>query len=519
MKHIARSTLIIAVFFGLEKILGFFRQVMVARTFGRSAELDAFNAANNIPDLLFVLISGGALAMAFIPVLSEYLEEKGQTASWDLFSSIANLVFLVTAGFSILVAIFAEPLVTWRIGIAPGFGPEQQILVADLMRLNLLATLLLSISGLFIAGLQANQHFLLPAMANAMYDIGTLIGIFILVPETGFQVGPITLPAFGLGIHGLVYGTILGSFLFMAIQVPGLIRYGFRWKPILKLRSSGVHKVLILLGPRVLTVGFIQVIFLAQDNLASRLVEGSVTALVYGWLFMQVPETLMGTALATALLPTLSEHIAREDFIRFKTTLNQSIRAILAITIPTALFLSLGLEPIIAILGFDELGTQLVLWTARAFMLGLMGHSLIEVGARAFYAQQDARTPMLVAGLTAVSFLVFGVLLYRGLGAPGIALANTIAFSLEALILLYLLHRSQKMTLMLGKAIWRIPLGTLIGGVLVYFGMQIMTQQVSSALWQGVFAAAIMGIGLLAALPLLWPEIRLIFQIESRVDD
>ncbi len=235
---------------------------------------------------------------------------------------------------------------------------------------------------------------------------------------------------------------------------------------------------------------------------------------------MQVPETLMGTALATALLPTLAEHIAREDFARFKNTLNQSIRAILAITIPTALFLSLGLEPIIAILGFDELGTQLVLWTARAFMLGLMGHSLIEVGARAFYdAQQDARTPMLVAGLTAVSFLVFGVLLYRGLGAPGIALANTIAFSLEALILLYLLHRSQKMALKLGKAIWRVPLGTLIGGVLVYFGMQIMSQQVSSALWQGLFAAAIMGIGLLAALPLLWPEIRLIFQIESRVDD
>ena len=204
LTHIARSALIIAVFLGLEKLLGFVRQLLIARQFGLSASLDVFNAANNLPDLIFGLISGGALAIAFIPVLSEYLEERGRPQMWDLFSRVANLVFLATAGVSVLVAIYARQLVGSNLGIAPGFSLDQQALVVDLMRLNLVATLLFSLSGLVIAGLQANQHFLLPALAKSMYDIGTLIGVIILAPETGYQIGPITLPALGLGVYGLL---------------------------------------------------------------------------------------------------------------------------------------------------------------------------------------------------------------------------------------------------------------------------------------------------------------------------
>jgi len=123
LTHIARSALIIAVFFGLEKLLGFVRQLLIARQFGLSASLDVFNAANNLPDLIFGLISGGALAIAFIPVLSEYLEEQGRPQMWDLFSRVANLVFLVTAGVSVLVAIYARQLVGSNLGIAPGLHP------------------------------------------------------------------------------------------------------------------------------------------------------------------------------------------------------------------------------------------------------------------------------------------------------------------------------------------------------------------------------------------------------------
>jgi len=142
MSHIARSALIIAIFIGLEKVLGFVRQVIIARQFGLTAELDAFNAANNLPDAIFGLISGGALAIAFIPVLTEYLEQKGAQPMWEMFSLMTNLLFIVTAAAAVITALFAPLLVSARIGIAPGFGPEQQRLVVDLMRLNLLATLL-----------------------------------------------------------------------------------------------------------------------------------------------------------------------------------------------------------------------------------------------------------------------------------------------------------------------------------------------------------------------------------------
>lgn len=275
MKHIARSSLIISVFAVSEKLLGALRHIIVGRVFGLSSELDVFNAANNIPDLIFALISGGALALAFIPVLSEYLEEKGHTATWELFSQVTNLVFLVSAALSILVALLAKQLVAWEVGIAPGFDAAEQALVANLMRLNLIATLLFSLAGLAIAGLQANQHFLWPAVAPTMYDIGALVGVLILSPETGFQIGPITLPTLQLGIHGLVYGTILGAALFLGVQIPALIHYKFKWTPTLSLKDPGVEKVLRLMGPRVLTFFSIQLIFIMQDNLASRLPVGA----------------------------------------------------------------------------------------------------------------------------------------------------------------------------------------------------------------------------------------------------
>jgi putative peptidoglycan lipid II flippase len=441
MKHLARSTLIIAVFFGLEKILGFGRNLLIARVFGLSQELDAFNAANNIPDLVFALISGGALAMAFIPVLSEYRETKPKTEMWGLFSQVANAVFLVTAAVSILVALFSNQLVSWEIGIAPGFGAEQKTLVADLMRLNLIATLLFSLGGLAIAGLQAQQHFLVPALAPSMYDIGSLIGILILAPEKGFQIGPITLPAFGLGVYGLVYGVVLGAALFLLIQIPALFKFGFRWQAKLKIKDPGFLQVVRLMAPRVLTVFFIQLVFIMQDNLASRLPTGAVTALVYGWLFMQLPESLIGTALGTALLPTLSEQIANREVDGYRKSIETVIRVITGLMIPIAVILALNLEPVIALLGFDAAGTKLVLWTVRAYLVGLLGHSLLEVSARSFYARQNAKTPLLASGGASLLFLVLAIPLANMIGAPGIGLANSVAYTAEAILLFVLLHR------------------------------------------------------------------------------
>ncbi len=510
MKHIARSTLIIAIFFGLEKILGFVRQIIISRTFGRSMELDAFNAANNIPDMLFALISGGALAMALIPVLSEYLETKGRPQAWDVFARIANLVFLVTAGFSILIAIFADQLVQWNIGIAPGFGPEQQALVADLMRINLVATLLFSMAGLVIAGLQANQHFLLPALAPSLYDIGALIGILILVPTESLAFGPITLPAFGLGIRGLVYGTVLGAALFLGIQIPGLWRYQFKWTPKVDVKHPGIQKVLIVLGPRVLTMFFIQAVFIAQDNIASRLIAGSVTALVYGWLFMQVPESLIGTAIGTALLPTLSEHAARQDIARLKSTLNTAVRVILALAIPATLLMIVGVPHLVGILGFDEIGTQLVIASSQAYMLGLIAFALTEVTARTFYAQQNARTPLLTIILTATVFILLAIPLANWIGAPGIALANSTAFTIQLGLMVYLLKREFPGFANARSTLTRVIPASIGSTLLVLLALRLIPLASLGFLMQTVVTSALLGIGGIIILPFIWPEIKLI---------
>jgi len=507
MKHIARSTLIIAVFFGLEKVLGFVRNVLIARTFQLSPELDAFNAANNIPDLVFALISGGALAMAFIPILSDYRKSKPKKEMWGLFSQVANGVFLVTALISIIVAIYARQLVSWDIGIAPGFSIDQKNLVAELMRLNLFATILFSLGGLAIAGLQAQQHFLVPALAPSMYDIGSLFGILILAPEKGFQLGPITLPAYNMGIYGLVYGVIIGAGLFLLIQIPTLFKFGFRWKPRLNLKDPGVISVVRLMGPRMLTVFFIQLVFIFQDNLASRLPTGAVTALVYGWLFMQLPESLIGTALGTALLPTLSEQVTHQDTGAFTSTLEKTIRVITGLTIPIAVILAVNIEPFISILGFDESGTVLVLWTVRAYMAGLLGHSLLEIAARSFYAQKNAKIPLAASGFTMVGFLILAIPLSKALGAPGIGLANSLAFTGEAIILFIVLFKTIPFFPRIKGTLLRA-----IGASITGAGLSLLLQSIpvsnGSVLLNLIISSSILLLAVFIVIPWLIPEIK-----------
>ena len=507
MKHIARSALIIAVFFGLEKMLGFVRNVLIARAFNLSTELDAFNAANNIPDLIFALISGGALAMAFIPVLSEYRKTKSKTEMWGLFSQVTNGVFLVTILISLFVGLNAAQLVSWEIGIAPGFTSSQQNLVTELMRLNLIATILFSLGGLAIAGLQSQQHFLIPALAPAMYDIGSLFGILSLAPEQGYQLGPITLPAYNMGVYGLVYGVIIGAALFLLIQVLALIKFGFRWSPKLNLKDPGVLKVLRLMGPRVLTVFFIQFVFLIQDNLASRLPTGSVTALVYGWLFMQLPESLIGTALGTALLPTLSEQIINDETNKFRTTLEKTIRVIIGLTLPIAVILAINIGPLIQVLGFDSAGTNLVIWTVRAYLAGLVGHSLLEVAARSFYAQHNAKTPLLASGLTMAAFALLAIPLSRRLGAPGIGLANSLAFSAEALLLFILLYRTMPFFPRLKGTLFRALAACISGAGLSLLLQNLVGTQTSTLVNLGVTSGILLLSGVIV-LPWVLPEIK-----------
>jgi putative peptidoglycan lipid II flippase len=498
LSFLARTSLIIAFFFFIDKVLAFVRVGIISRQFAHSVELlDTFNAANNLPDVLFALISGGALAMAFIPLMSEYLTTKGRAAAWELFSRVANLAFVVTGSLAIIIAIFAEPIVNARLGIAPGFSPEQRHLLAELMRLNLVGTIIFSISGLVMAGLQTNQQFILPALAPIMYNVGQIIGAILLVPI--------------FGIYGLVYGVILGAAMHLLIQVPGLFIYKFRWTPTLDLHNTGLIEALKLLGPRLLTMFGIQLIVIARDNLASRLYQtGSVTSLTYGWMIMQVPETLLGTAIATAMLPTLAEFAARQEWSSFRETVERALRVLIALTIPVAAVLAAGINPLVrALFGFDSTTTTLITWTTRAYLLTLTGYTIQEIAARAFYARKEPLYPLYAVLIRIGVFLLIGIAgltFLRGIGAPIIAFAE-IALLVEAIVMFGWLSRKMNEPLRVWSAVVKGILAAVVGGLTAY---ALAVYLPGSAILTALIG---MVIGGLVTLPIIWSEVKLLFQL------
>ncbi len=511
LSFLGRTSLLVGFFFGLDKALAFLRSILIARQFRLSMELDAFNVANNLPDLLFALISGGALAMAFIPILTETLTLHGRAAAWNLFSRLANVGFLATASAALLVALFAEDIVRSQVGIAPGFGSGQQALIAELMRLNLIATLIFSLSGLVMAGLQSNQHFLLPALAPALYNIGQIIGALVFSPTEPYVLGPFTLPALGLGVHGLVYGVILGACLHLLIQAPALIKYQFRWTPSLDIRDPAMLGVLRMVAPRLLTMFGIQLMFIARDNFASRLDQvGAVSALTYGWMIMQVPETLIGTAIAVSLLPTLSELAAKGDWETFRAVIERALRVLIALTLPVAVVLAAGLQPLVrAAFGFDPAGTALLTWTTRAFLLTLTGYTIQELMARAFYACKQPWFPFFGVLARMALYLAVGVLAVtclREAGAPVIAAAE-LSLTVEALLMLFWLGKRLPARLSLWPAVWKGLLAALLGGSLAY--------ALALYLPGGAVVTALLGmlLGGLLALALIWKEARLLLRL------
>ena len=510
LSFLTRTSFLIAAFFGVDKVLAFLRSVIIARQFDLSFELDAFNVANNLPDMLFALISGGAMAVALIPVLSEYLTTRGRPEAWKLFSRITNLAFMVTASAGIIIAIFAEQIVRAEIGIAPGFGPEQQDIIIKLMRLNLIATTIFSVSGLVMGGLQANQHFLLPAMAPALYNIGQIFGALVFSPTEPYNIAGIQLPALGLGVEGLVYGVILGAALHLGIQIPGLFKYQFRWSPSINLKDEGVRSVLKIIGPRVVTMIGIQLVFIARDNFASRFEIGAVTALTYGWMIMQVPATLLGTALATAILPTISEYAAEGNWTKFRETVERAIQVLIALTLPAAAVLGAGLLPLVrAVFGFDVDGTALLTWTTRAYLLTMAGYAIQEVLSRAFYARQEALVPLwtifvrfglyLVGGLAVLNF-------FPHLSATGLALAE-LAVVIEAGLMLFIMRSRLQENVTALPSLGRGLLAAVIGGTSAYL--------LALYLPGGAISTAIIGmlVGASIAIAIIWKEVRLLFNL------
>ena len=428
VRHLARSTVLLAVTFAIAKAISLGQVVIIARVFGLGAEWDAYVTANRIPELLVLLIGGGALGYAFIPVFGGLLARHEQEQAWRLASHVMNTIFAVTALLSALVFVLAPWLVAHV--TAPGFSGEQVTQTAILMRILLLSTLIFSVSGIFQGILHSHNHFLLPALAPILFDVGILFGVVFLVDR--------------MGVYGIAWGAVLGSALHFGIQVPGLFRYRIRWWPELGWRDPRLHQVIRLMIPRLLGLGVVSFNFLVANNIASRLGEGAVSAFDWGWRLMQIPETLLGTAMGFVIFPTLAALSELGDLNGKRSALSGAMRFIIVATVPAAFGLILLGRPLIGLLergAFDAAASEAVYNTLQFFALGLIVHSALEVVARGFYADKDTVTPLYVAVLAAAVNLALALTLSGPLGVGGLALANSMAVAVEVTVLLVLLWR------------------------------------------------------------------------------
>ncbi len=425
-RRIFISALIVGAGFLLSKITGILDDLILARTIGPGPELDAYYAAFGLPDLLFTLIAGGALAAAFIPVFTSFLTKEDRSGAWKLFAAVVNTAFIAAAIGSAGLALFAPWIVATTVG--RGFTPQYQALCANLMRVISIGTVIFAVSGVVMSTLQANQHFFLPALAPIMYNLGILGGVIFLAPT--------------LGVWGPTIGVVIGSLLHLLIQVPGLIKYKAVWTARLGWRDAQLRRVIRLMIPRVIGLGTVQLASIITISLASTLAAGSVTALNYGWRIMQLPETLIATAIATAAFPTLSEFAARRQIPQLRATLRLTLLAILALTIPATLgLLILGRWMVQVLYDVSLEATLLTTWAVQGYALGLIAQSMLEVVARTFYAQQDTWTPLYVAVAAMGIAIVASFALRSTLGVGGLALANAIGATFETSVLLIILLR------------------------------------------------------------------------------
>lgn len=423
--RIARAATQVMALFILSRALGLVREMVIGAVFGTCAEYDAYLAAARIPDLLFSLMAGGALASAFIPTLAGYFARDDREGGWRLASSVVNLVgvaLTLTAG---LAGVAAPALVA--AALAPGFPPEQQALTVSLMRVMLVAPVLFGVSGVVMGILNTRQHFVLPALAPSLLNLSLIAAAALLASR--------------MGARALALGYVVGAALHLAVQVPGLPKVGARYHPVLILRDPGVREVLRLMAPRVLGLAAVHLNFLVNTNIASRLGEGAVSALNYAWLLMLLPQGVFAQAVATAAFPTFAEQAARGERDAMRSTLATTLRMVFFVTLPAAVGLGVLRRPLVALLfergAFQASSTDAVAWALAFYALGLLGHAGVEIVVRAFYALHDTWTPVWVGGLAmllnvVLSLTLPGVFAWMGLPAyGGLALANSVATLIE----------------------------------------------------------------------------------------
>jgi putative peptidoglycan lipid II flippase len=433
--QIARAAGLVMALFVVSRALGLLREMVISHQFGTAGDLDAYLAAFRLPDILFQLVAGGALASAFIPTFASYLAQGSEKGAWRLASAVINLVVVLTTSLAILAGLLAPWLV--QTIIAPGFDPERQVLTVSLMRLMLVTPVIFGMSGVVMGILNARQHFLLPALAPVAYNLGIIVGAVALAPT--------------MEVRGLAWGVVGGALGHLLVQVPGLVRHGLQYTPTLGLRMPAVREVGRLMLPRMVGLAAVQVNFLVNTILASGLAPGSLAAINYAWLLMLLPQGIFAQAVATAAFPTFSAEAARGLHDEMRSSLNATLRAVLYLATPAAVGLIILRVPLVQLIfergAFTRTSTDMVAWALALFALGLPAHCVVEIVVRAFYAMHDTKTPVAIGvgamGLNVLLSLLF-IAAFEALGwmtHGGLALSNSLATSAEMAVLLILIRR------------------------------------------------------------------------------
>ena len=454
---LASSTLISA-------LLGLFRDRLLNSYYLGTypTGIDAYTAAFTIPDFMFFILTSGALSVSFIPVFNQRLAAGNKKSAWELSSSLLNLLALLTLVASILIMIFADPLI--RYIVSPGLDESGMILAINMTRVIAINPFLFSIATVLTSIQQAVGRFVFYAFAPAIYNVGIIIGITCF---TG-GINIFGVEVFGGGIMGVALGVILGAILQLIVSLIGLFGLGMDYNFKINWKNQGFKAILRLLPARSLDQGIDYVNGVVNTNLSSRMGAGAVRSFNQASALHQMPVNLIGVAISTAFFPKLTEELGNGDKREFNETFRQALRTIIWISLPVAVIAFFGrgyVTSFISNIGNnDSNGT--IASILGTLCIAIFARSVFHIASRGFYAYQDTKTPFVVSifaiGLTIALSVWFYLI---GWGVDGLGLAQSLGAIVEIVILMYILQRRSKNEL-LNKAFWKATIRMVIATVI-----------------------------------------------------
>lgn len=433
----------------LSALLGIFRDRLLNSYYLDTypTGIDAYTAAFTIPDFMFLILTSGALAVSFIPVFNQRLAGGNKKSAWELSSSLLNLMAIITLVASVLIMIFAEPLVRYVVG--PGLDESGTILAVNMMRVIAVNPFLFSISTILSSIQQALGRFVFYALAPAIYNIGILIGIVWFtggINLFGWQV-------FDGGIMGVALGVVFGAILQLMVSLIGLVGLGFDYEFKINRKNQGFRSVLKLLPARSLDQGIDYVNTLVTTNLSSRMGAGALRSYQQAYNLSTMPVNLIGVAISTAFFPQLTEEVGDGQEGRFRQTFRTALSTIIWIALPVAVIAFFARGYVVSFI--KNGGDPLISSILATLIISIFAQSVFQIATRGFYAKQDTKTPFRVSifaiGFTILLAILFSIL---GLGPEGLGYAQSIGSILEVSILLSLLHKRSERKL-LDHDFWR----------------------------------------------------------------